>query len=173
MRKVLSLWLIVMFAAIAAQATTYSCRDKQGKLYITDNLQSLPAECRERVQKVEPEDPDNLNYVPAQADPQGSGEQFLRAVRDTEREQKQKKERVEQLEKRAEQLAAQYKQAVQDKNNATRRWSYSSRGVIQKADKIIESAREGKRQLLTEIDRANISRQNEEKIVSWLDEIAD
>lgn len=172
MAKVLSLWLLVMVIAITAQATTYSCRDKQGKLYITDNLQSLPAECRGQTQKVKSEDPDNLNYVPAQTDPQGSGDQFLRAVRDTEREQKQKKARGERLVKRAEQLVAQYKQAIQDKNNATRRWSYASRGVIQKADEVIESAREGKRQLLTEIDRANISRENEEKIVSWLDEIA-
>lgn len=173
MAKVLSLWLIVMVTAVTAQATTYSCRDKQGKLYVTDNLQALPAECRGRTQKVESKDPDNLNYVPAQADPQGAGEHFQQQVRDVEREQQQKKERIDNLLQRAEQLAEQYKQAVQEKNNATRRWSYNSRAVIQKADERIKQAREGKKKLRTEIKGENISRQDEERIASWLDEIAD
>jgi DNA anti-recombination protein RmuC len=173
MAKILSLWLIVMFAAVTVQATTYSCRDKQGKLYVTDNLQALPAECRGRTQKVEAKDPDNLNYVPAQADPRGAEEQFQQEVRDVEREQKQKKERTEKLLQRAEQLAEQYKQAVQEKNSATRRWSYNSREVIQKADERIKQAREGKKQLLAEIKKENISRQDEVMIVSRLDEIED
>ena len=132
MAKVLSLWLLVMVTAITAQATTYSCRDKQGKLFITDNLQSLPAECRGRTQKVKSENPDNLNYVPAQAEPRGAGEQFQQQVRDVEREQEQQRERIENLLLRAEQLATQYKQAIQEKNNATRRWSYNSRAVIKR-----------------------------------------
>ena len=173
MVKILSLWLIVMFAAVTVQAMTYSCRDKQGKLYVTDNLQTLPAECRGQTQKVESKDPDNLNYVPAQADPRGSGEHFQQQVRAVEREQKQKKERTEKLLQRAEQLADQYKQAVREKNNATRRWSYNSRAVIQKADERIKQAREGKKQLLAEIKEENISRQDEERIVSRLDESAE
>jgi hypothetical protein len=173
MPKVLSLLLIVIFAGVTAHATTYSCRDKQGQLYMTDNLQTLPAECRGRMQKVEPEDPDNLNYVPAQANPQGSGVEFQQAVRNAEREQKKKQERVEKLLQRAEQLAGQYQQAVQDKNNATRRWSYGSRDIIKKADDKIQKSREGKQQLLTEMGEEKISRQDEEKIVFGLDEIED
>jgi len=160
-----------MFAGVTAQAMTYSCRDKHGQLYITDNLQALPAECRGRMQKVEPEDPDNLNYVPAQPTPKGAGEQFQQAVRDSESEQKQKREWIAKLLQRAEQLVQQYKQAVQDKNNATRRWTYKSREVIQKADDMIQKAREGKKQLLTEMSGENIPRQDEKRIVSWLDEI--
>jgi len=173
MPKVLSLLLMVMFAGITAQATTYSCRDKQGQLYISDNLQALPAECLGRTQKVEAKDPDNLNYVPAQANPQGSGVQFQQAVRDTEHEQELKQKWVDKLLQRAEQLAIQFKQAVQDKNNATRRWNYSSRKVIQKANDRIQQSREGKQQLLTEMSGKNIPWQDEEKIVSWLDEVED
>ena len=173
MAKVLSLWLLVMVTAITAQATTYSCRDKQGKLFITDNLQSLPAECRGRTQKVKSENPDNLNYVPAQAEPRGAGEQFQQQVRDVEREQEQQRERIENLLLRAEQLATQYKQAIQEKNNATRRWSYNSRAVIKKADERIKQAREGKKQLRAEIKRESIPRKDEDRMVSWLDEIAD
>ena len=67
MQKVLLLLLIMVFLGATVQATTYSCRGKQGRLYMTDNLQTLPVECRGRMQVVEPQDPDNLNYVPAQA----------------------------------------------------------------------------------------------------------
>ncbi|MFK5927383.1 MAG: DUF4124 domain-containing protein [Desulfuromusa sp.] len=173
MPRILSLLLILLLAGVTAQATTYSCRDKQGQLYSTDNLQALPAECRGQMQKVEPKDPDNLNYVPAQATPQGSGVEFQQAVRATEREQQQKQEQVEKMLLRAEQLAEQYQQAVQEKNNATRRWSYSSRGIVQKADGRIQNARDGKQQLLAEMTGKNIYWKDEEKIVSWLDKIAD
>ena len=173
MQKILSLLLMMAFSAVTVQATIYSCRDKQGKLFITDNLQALPAECLGRTRMVEAKDPDNLNYVPAQADPQGSGTEFQQNVRAAEYEQQQAQDRVEGFLQRAEQLAEQYRQAVQEKNNATRRWSYGSRGIIQKAEGRIKKARAGKQQLLVEMQGQKISRDTEQKIVSWLDEIAD
>jgi len=173
MQKILSLLLMMAFSAVTVQATTYSCRDKQGKLFITDNLQALPAECLGRTQTVESKDPDNLNYVPAQADPQGSGAEFQQNVRAAEHEQKQVQAHVDNFLHRAEQLAEQYRQAVQEKSNATRRWSYGSRGVIQKADGRIKEAREGKQQLLVEMQGQKIPRDAEQKIASWLDEIAE
>ncbi len=173
MQKVLSLLLLMAFSAVTVQASTYSCRDKQGKLFITDNLQALPAECLGRTQMVESKDPDNLNYVPAQADPQGSGAEFQQHVRAAEHEQQQVQAQVDSFLHRAEQLAEQYRQAVQEKNNATRRWSYGSREIIQKADGRIKEAREGKQQLLVEMQGQKIPRDAEQKIASWLDEIAD
>ena len=64
MQKLLFLLLILVFSAVTVQATTYSCRDKQGKLFMTDNLQTLPDECWGRARVVESKDPDNLHYVP-------------------------------------------------------------------------------------------------------------
>ena len=173
MQKLLFLLLILVFSAVTVQATTYSCRDKQGKLFMTDNLQTLPDECLGRARVVESKDPDNLHYVPPQADPQGSGVEFQQTIRDAEHEQQQKKAQVEKMLLRAEQLAEQYRQAVQEKNNATRRWSYGSREIIQKADDRIQKAREGKQQLLTEMSKQKVPRDDEQKIVSWLDEIVD
>lgn len=173
MQRIFSLLLLVVLFNVAAHATTYSCRDKQGKLFITDNLQTLPVECRGRAQVAAPDDPDNLNYVPAQDVPQGAGKEFQQTVRDAEHELKQKQMRVEKLLLRAEQLAEQYQQAVQEKNNATRRWSYNSREIIQKANDRKQKAREGKQQLLTEMVGLKISGDNEKKINSWLDEIED
>lgn len=173
MQRILFLLLIIVCSAVTVRAATYSCRDKQGKLFITDNLQALPAECLGRTQVVEPKDPDNLNYVPAQADPQGSGTEFRQNVRAVEHQQQQAQDQVEKMLLRAEQLAGQYRQAVQEKNNATRRWSYGSREIIKKADERIKKAREGKKQLTAEMQGQKIPRDDEQKIVAWLDEIAD
>lgn len=173
MQKLLFLLFILVFSAVTVQATTYSCRDKQGKLFMTDNPQSLPAECWGRARVVEPIDPDNLNYVPAQADPQGSGAEFKQKVREVEHEQQQKQAQAKKFLLRAEQLAEQYRQAVQGKNNATRRWSYGSREIIQKAEVQIEKAREGKQQLLLAMSGQKVSRADEQKITAWLDEIVD
>ncbi len=173
MQKIFSLMLLVAFFSITVHATTYSCRDKQGRLFMTDNLQTLPAECRGQAQEVDPDDPDNLNYVPAQDVSRGAEKEFQQTVRDAERELMQKQMRVEKLLLQAEQLAGQYQQAVQEKSNATRRWSYNSREIIQKADDRKQKAREGKQQLLTEMVGLKISGDDEKKINSWLDEIED
>ncbi|MEA3363743.1 MAG: DUF4124 domain-containing protein [Thermodesulfobacteriota bacterium] len=173
MQRILSLLLIMACSAAMVQAATYSCRDKQGKLFITDNLQALPAECLGQTRVVEPKDPDNLNYVPAQANPQGSGATFRQSVRAVEHEQRQAQGRVEKMLLHAEQLAEQYRQAIQEKNNATRRWSYGSREIIQKADDRIKKAREEKKEILAEMLGQKIPRDDEKKIVSWLDEIVD
>ena len=173
MLKVFSLLLIVVFFGVSVQATTYSCRDKQGRLFMSDNLQALPAECRGRTKIVESADPDNLNYVPAQDVPHGTGAEFQQTVRDAENKQQQIQARVDGLLLRAEQLAGDYQQAVQEKSNATRRWSYGSREIVQKADDRIQKIREGKQQLLTEVAGQRISVDDEKKIQSWLDEIDD
>ncbi len=173
MLKIFSLLVIVAFSAVTVDAAIYSCRDKEGRLFMSDNLQELPAECRGQTQTVESNDPDNLNYVPAQKVPRGAGAEFQQTVRDAERKQQQKQARVDRWLVRAAQLAEQYRQAVQEKSNATRRWSYSSRDIIQKADERIEKAREGKQRLLAEMADQKISRGDKKKIVSRLSEIVD
>jgi serine phosphatase RsbU (regulator of sigma subunit) len=173
MQKILTLLLVLVFSAATAQAITYSCRDKQGRLFMTDNLQALPAECRGQGQALESKDPDNLNYVPAQEIPQGAGAEFQQTILDAQLEQQQKQEQAEKMLQRAEQLAEQYQQALQEKNNATRRWSYGSREIIQKADGRIEKAREGKQRLMAEMKEHKISGEVEKRIVVWLDKIVD
>lgn len=173
MLRIFTLLFVVVFFGTTAHATTYSCRDKQGRLFMGDNLQTFPAECRGRAQVVEPDDPDNLNYVPAQDVPRGAGTEFQQTVRDAEHEQQQEQARVDGFLLRAEQLAEQYQQAVQEKSNATRRWSYGSREIVQKADERIQKAREGKQQLLTEMTGQRISGDDEKKINFWLDGIDD
>ena len=176
MQKLLFLLLIMVFSAVIAQAETYSCRDKQGKLFITDNLQTLPAECQDRAQVIESEDPDNLNYVPSQAAPQGSGVKFQQAVDAAEHEQQQEKEQVEGLLLRAEQLVAQYQQAVEEISMANQRWKHKKsklQEIVRGANDQIVIAREGKQRLLTEMVEQEVSWGNEQEIRSLLDEIED
>ena len=175
MRFIVCLFLVFVFVgtAVTGYATTFFCRDQGGQLHLTDNLLALPEECRGAAKIVKPVTPDNLNYVPSQPEPQGSGIEFQQAVRDAEYKQQQKQVQVERFLQRAEQLAAQYRQAVQEKRQATRRWSYGAREIIQKAESRIENAREGKQQLLSEIDGQKIAPDDNRKIASWLAEIAD
>ena len=143
---------------------------------MTDNLQTLPEECRERAQAVESKDPDNLNYVPSQSAPRGSGAKFQQAVDTAEYEQQQKKERVGGLLLRAELLVEQYQQAVEEINKANQRWKYRKfnlRESTRAADEQIAIAREGKQQLLSELAEQKISWGNEQKIRSLLGEIED
>lgn len=173
MQKVfLLLWLLVI-NGVAVEATTYSCRDQQGRLFLTDNLQALPAECLGRQRVVEPQDPDNLHYVPAQAAQPGSGVEFRQTVRAAQRAAQQKKEQAAKMLLRAEQLEEQYQQTVQEKNNAIRRWSYGSREIVQTATARIEKIKVEKQQLLTQLEEQKISRQVAQQIGARLDEISD
>lgn len=172
MKTGLLLLFVTIFSWTTAQAVIYSCRDKHGKLYMTDNMQTLPAECLGRTQMVETGRSDNLNIVPSQETPQGSGHEFNQAVRDAEQDLKQKQALRDGLLREAQQLAEQYQQALEDRNSATRRWQYAgSRDAIRRADEQITQIQQRKQQLLTEINEQNIPRKLEQEIVGWLDKI--
>lgn len=173
MLKVLPLLLVLIFSWVTVHAATYSCRDKQGQLHVTDNLQTLPEGCLNKAQIVKSDDPDNLNYVPSKATPAGAGHEFQQTVNVVERGQQQKETSVAYWLTRSGQLAEQYRLAVQKKRSATRRWSYESRDIIKAADDQIAKARAGKQELLTQMGNVRISRDDEKKIVSRLDEIGD
>jgi len=172
MKHILLILLLLFFSATLASATMYSCRDKSGKLFISDNVQSLPAECRGDSQQISYRD--EVNYVPEIKTPAGSSSEFEQAVREADQELKQKKAIEEGLLKQAQQLAEQYKQAVLDRKNATRRWQYEgSRDAIRRADEVMAATREQKSQLLDELQKQNISRKLEQQITDWLDMIGE
>jgi len=172
MKTVLLLLFVTIFSWTTVQAEIYSCRDKRGKLYMTDNIQTLPAECQGRTQVVESRKSDNLNIVPSQDTPQGSGPEFDQAVRDADQDLKQKQALREGLLNQAQQLAAQYQQAVEDRNSATRRWQYAgSRDAIRRADEQISQVQEAKQQLLDEISGQNLPRSLEQEIINQLNTI--
>lgn len=173
MYRMLSLLLCLSLMAVTAYGATYTCRDKDGKLYMSDNLQALPEECRAGAKAMEPDTPDNLNFVPSQDVPQGSGREFQQEVRDAEQQREQRRKLIDSYTARAASLVEQYRQAVQEKRQAKRSWSYSSRDIISNADQKIEDARVGKRNLLSEMERQNLPDRDTVRIREVLEGIGD
>ncbi len=173
MRVLVSMFLVLQFCGVAALAATYSCRDNEGRLYITDNLQALPEECRAKAEAMSKDDPDNLNYVPVQETPAGVGAEAQRQIEEVEQRIKQKRVLVDSYLSRSEVLAGQYEQAVKDIRKARRNWSYQSRDKIRAAEEKIEQVRIGKKKLLGEMGSQRLDPDKERQIMTTLDRIAD
>lgn len=154
-------------------AKTYSCRDGQGRLHFSDNLQGLPEECLGKAIEVKPGKADNLNFVPAQTSSEQTGHEFKQSVQDVDREIKRTKQQTKLLRARAEQLLERDREARQKKHKARRNWSYSSRQTIKQADEDIAQVRTEKQQLLQELDTSGLATGDKEDIRSLLDEIAE
>jgi hypothetical protein len=174
MRTVFLLIIICSLPVLAA-ATLYSCRDSEGRLHVTDNLQSLPDECRGVARDVETTDPDNLHYVPERtpAPAVDHRSEFQRQLLEQERQQQEQQQREEQLVKEAQGLAEMFEQAQQDRRNALRRWSYDSRATIERAADEMNAARSGKQQLLTDLERQRVSIGTAEQVRALLEQITE
>jgi len=154
MRTLLLILLLVNLAVVSGWAKTYSCRDSSGRMHYSDNLQGLPEECLGKEKEFKPGPADNMQYVPALPQPQGSGDEFLQSVRAVElelQEKEEQKQKVQELRGRAGVLVDSYRQAGLDKRKARRSWSNSSRQIFKDADEDLAEAREGKQQLLKEL----------------------
>ena len=173
MRILLLLIFLTGLVATSARAQIYSCRDSQGRMHYSDNLQGLPNECLGQQKEVKPGVADNLNFVPVSRDSQGSGVSFRQSVRAEESKQEKTKQQGEQLQLRAEKLLASYRQASQKKRQATRRWNYESRKIIKQADVEILQAREGKQLVLKELADSRLTRQDKKRIEQLLEGVAD
>lgn len=157
----------------SARAEIFSCRDSQGRMHYSDNLQGLPAECLGQQKEVKPGGSDKLNFVPASRDSQGSGATFRQSVRAEESKLQEVKRQEQQLQSRAEKILASFQQASQQKRQATRRWSYESRKIINQADAEIERARDEKQLLLRELADSRLTRQDKKRIELLLEAVAD
>lgn len=173
MRTLACFFLLVSIVTMPAFAANYSCRDSQGRLYITDNLQALPDECRAAAERMKADDPDNLNFVPQKKLPKSTNREFEQQVREVEETNRQKKVVAQDYLRRAELFATQYQQAVVEKRQALRRWNYESRDTIRRADSKIEEARVGKRQILDELHEQRLKKDQEGLIRAELDKIVD
>jgi hypothetical protein len=173
MRTLACFFLLTQIVTMAAFAANYSCRDSQGRLYLTDNLQALPDECRAAVEKMKPEDPDNLNFVPQKKIPKSTSREFQQQINEVDEKRNQKELVAKDYLRRAERSAVQYQQAVVEKRQALRRWNYKSRDTIRSADKKIEEARAVKNQLLEEMRDQRLKKDQERLIRAELNKILD
>jgi len=167
--------LLVLFCTLPLQAlaTLYTCRDSEGRIHITDNLQSLPDECRSGAREVEATDPDNLHFVPERtpAPAVDSRSEFERQLLEQQRQQQEQQQREEQLIGEARRLADKFTQAQQDRRDAIRRWSADSRRTIERAADDMAVARSGKQQMLAELNRQRVSIRTSEQVRAILEQI--
>ncbi len=164
MRVLLLIVLMVAFSVLSAWPQTYSCRDGEGRMHFSDNLQGLPEECIGKEKTIKPGSADNLNFVPATPQPRGASDEFKRSVQSAEQALQQKEDLEQQLQSRAEELLQSYQQAVVEKRQARRSWDYGSREIVKKADEEMAKARTGKQELLKELAGARISTEEKDKI---------
>ena len=173
MQKILFLLLVVVFSGVTVQAETYSCRDNQGQLYMTDNLQSLPPECLGRTNTVQGEGSDNLSFVADQENSQDSGAGFQQVVDDATQKQKLRKEWLDNLLPRVERAVAQYRWATKQIYDTTRSGRLVYQEAITEAKEQKQQALAEKQKILAEIAKSEVSRKDRGIITSKLDEIKD
>jgi hypothetical protein len=171
----LVLMVIFCLAPMLVEATLYSCRDSEGRLHVTDNLQSLPDECRADVREVEVGDPDNLHFVPEATLPpvEDTRSRFELEVLEQERRQREQQQREEQLISQARGLVDQFEQAQQDRRNAIRSWTYDSRATIERAADDMTAARNGKQRMLTNLEQQRVSVRTSEQVRAILEQITE
>ena len=173
MQKILFLLLVVVFSSVTVQAVTYSCRDNNGQLYMTDNLQSLPPECLGRTNTIQSQGGDNLNIVPGPVTPQGSEADFQEVVSAAAKAQKQRKEWLDGLLPRVEKVVEQYRLAVAQIYKTPRSGRIIYQDIVTRAKEQKQRAIEEKQKILAEISGSKVSPRDRAKITSLLDEIKD
>lgn len=163
--------ILLLVAASCAFAASYSCRDSQGRLYLSDNLQALPEECRAAAVEAAKENPDNLHFVPEQKSDVSGREKFERQVREVEQELQRKKEIGERLLVRARELAQEYQDSIKEKNRVRRRWVADSKTIIRKLNERIDQIRTAGKRVLAEVEQERIDRDTKRQIINELNKI--
>ncbi|MFO7767237.1 MAG: DUF4124 domain-containing protein [Pelovirga sp.] len=170
-----TLIFLIVFCSlpVMAMATLYTCRDSEGRLHVTDNLQALPDECRVDAREVDDTDPVNLHFVPEPTSPPvvDTRSRFEQQLREQQRRQQEREDLEEQLIREARELADTFVQAQQDRRSAISSWSADSRATIQQAAKDMAAAREGKQRLLADLERQRVSINVSEQVRTILEQV--
>jgi hypothetical protein len=172
----LSLLLTLLFlpALTTFGAETFTCKDLQGQLHISDNLMSLPAECRNQARTSEPDtEPGKVNYVPPVENSIQHSDEFKRAVREEERANEARKRQAAELVRRAESLAVTFEDAVTRRKKAVRSREYGNREEIILAEQQLQDSLTGKKELLDELESAQLSTEQRQHIEVQLERIQD
>jgi len=172
-------WLIVVLLLLgilppfSVAAETYTCRDEQGRLYVSDNLQALPESCRAKVRKLSEQETGNLNFVPESPGVAKPDRDFSRAVSAERKRLTQRQSREDELKKRSQAIAAEYQQAEKQKWTARRDLTSRSNALYGKAVQIQEQLRSEKKTILKELDQERLSTDMENEIRKNLEQVAD
>jgi len=176
MRSILMVVFLFSFLSTSVLAANYACRDSKGTLYFSDNLLSLPDDCRKNLHQIEQLSISDISTAPP-ADQEGSIEQP-----ETPKDQIESKEvsapQAAEWQRKAAGSAEKYVQGISDKEEARKRRDFGSRTrfavthqMLDAADKLINEARQEKQDLLDELDSQEIAGPQRAEIEKLLDPI--
>jgi len=169
--------IVLLFALLClaqpALAKTYSCRDSDGQLHFSDNLQGLPEECLGKEQVVKPGPIDNLQYVPETKLPAESNEEFRRAVRQVEREERLRNQAANQFRQQTEGLRQRYLDIKEEMRRARRIWDDRSRQKLKQLKVDLANLLEEKQSLQQELTDRRLKREDQQAIEVILQDIED
>jgi hypothetical protein len=163
--------ILCLLVPVSGFTAFYSCRDSTGRLHVTDNLQSLPKECRGSARELGPNDSDNVQFVPPLPPVEVENSRFEQEVLEQQRRLEERRATEQRMIDEAEELLATFLQAQQERRSAQRRWSYSSRETIQQATEEIARVRADKERLLGELREQRLPSETAEKIRRTLAQI--
>ncbi len=174
MRVILLVLTFLGFSQLSpAVAETFSCRDSKGALYVADNLMSLPEGCRNQARTRAETDSGQVNYVPSATQPGRDKDAFERAVKEEIQASDELARKTANMVLRAETLVETYENALAERKNVIGRRRYGARETIVKADREMQFARKGKKELLNKLKRARIPSEQRQKIDNLLTRIPD
>jgi len=176
MRSILLLFFLLSFLSTSAVAANYACRDSKGTLYFSDNLLSLPDDCRKNLHQIE-----HLGNSDQNASPPAEQEKSIEQS-ETSKDQIEPKEigapQAAEWQRKAAASAEKYAQGISDKEEARKRRDYGSRTrfavthqMLDAADKLINEARQEKQDLLDELDSQEIAGPQRAEIKKLLEAI--
>jgi hypothetical protein len=167
--RVMLLLFLSLFAAEAATAQVYRCRDEAGNLVMTDDAAKFPPGCKPLEKDDDREG--SLNVVPAPEVPAPPGRSVEQAVREQQAETSRRKERIASFRAEAREIAGDYQQALVKRNEAYNSWSYGSRKAVKDATETMEEAKKRKRELLAEVYDAYLPGRVREEVRKILDPV--
>lgn len=172
MRTSVFLLLFLCFLPVTWGGEIYSCRDSQGQLHLSDNPLDLPEACRATAVRTAPE-AENFTIVPAVLQKSAPSGEVEQAVREVEEKIESQQQRLAQYRQRATALVRTYRQVLEEKRSAKRRWTYNSRKIIAQANEQIERLKGEKRDLLLAVTRDRMSLNEKDELIFILAQIED
>jgi hypothetical protein len=169
------LWKVALVVFSVFLATTLSaqeihrCIDESGNLVMTDDPGKFPPGCRPVETK--PDGQGTFNVLPSPDVPAPATENAQAAADRVRAEISDRQEQIAAWKDQARQLVSDYQAAETRRNQAFRRWSYSSREVVRQAQEQMAQALEDKEKLLQEVDRVFVPAPDREEIRRILEDI--
>lgn len=169
MRGLVVVFFSLLMVSAAVAETIHRCIDPSGNLVLTDDPAKFPPGCKPLEQA--PEGGGTFNVLTVPETTSAAAGQADEAARLERAERSERQAQIAAWREQARDLVSTYQAAETRRNQAFRRWSYSSRETVNQALEQMEQAREEKQALLRQIDQMFVPAQDRDEIRGILDAI--